>query len=215
VADEGAARGVLRAAGISETHLVILGGSTWPGEERELLRIFAQMRSHEEQVALVLVPRHAERREKVTEEIRSQGFTPIRRTELNRASPLPPCLSPPVLLVDTTGELRNFYACADIIFVGKSLTQTGGQNIIEPALYGKPIVVGPHMENFPGVMEDFLEARAIRQVADADELGRVIQDWHLNVEDRLACGRRAARLVRDRRGALSATAAELDNHIPA
>jgi 3-deoxy-D-manno-octulosonic-acid transferase len=59
--------------------------------------------------------------------------------------------------VDSTGELRSFYACADVIFVGKSLTEHGGQNIIEPAFCSKPIVVGPNMENFPQITPDFLK----------------------------------------------------------
>ncbi len=77
--------------------------------------------------------------------------------------------APDVLLVDTTGELRGFYAAADLVFVGKSLTQTGGQNPIEPERDGKPILVGPHMENFAEVARDFQDAGAWVQVADAAE----------------------------------------------
>ena len=83
-----------------------------------------------------------------------------------------PSTPPDVLLVDTTGELRSFYACADVIFVGKSLTEHGGQNIVEPALCGKPIIVGPNMENFAAVTQDFLAAAALLQVRDAADYGR-------------------------------------------
>jgi 3-deoxy-D-manno-octulosonic-acid transferase len=203
------ARAALGAAGIRPDQLVLLGGSTWPGEEAALLRVFAELRASRDDLALVLVPRHAERREEVREAVRRSGFEPILRTSLNgrpAAEPAAPPVRTPVLVVDTTGELLKFYACADVIFVGKSLTQHGGQNIIEPAVYAKPILVGPHMENFPVVTRDFLAAAALQQVADEAALGAAVRMLVESPERRQTIGRRAAELVRARRGALASSA---------
>jgi 3-deoxy-D-manno-octulosonic-acid transferase len=82
-----------------------------------------------------------------------------------------------------------------VIFIGKSLTEHGGQNIIEPALFGRPVVVGPNMENFPLVMDDFLEARAVCQVGDAAGLEEALAGLLDDAADAEAMGERAARLV--------------------
>ncbi|MDH3981851.1 MAG: hypothetical protein OES84_03000, partial [Kiritimatiellaceae bacterium] len=114
------------------------------------------------------------------------------------------------LFVDTTGELRNFYSVADLIFVGKSLHEYGGQNPIEPAMYGKAVVVGPNMENFPAVMPVFLQNDAIVQVADfktlESEIGRLLAD----PASRNALGVRAARVVGENRGVIERTVKLMD-----
>ena len=104
---------------------------------------------------------------------------------------------------NTTGELRGFYAVADLIFVGKSLTQTGGQNPIEPARDGKPILVGPHMENFPAIAPDFLEANAMLQVNDAAELRRETERLLKDPAERERLGRAASELVARKSGAIA------------
>jgi 3-deoxy-D-manno-octulosonic-acid transferase len=114
-----------------------------------------------------------------------------------------------VLLVDTTGELKNFYACATVIFVGKSLTSHGGQNVIEPAVFRKSIVVGPNMENFPAIMEDFLAADAIRQVRDAVELKATIRALLADENERNTLGARAGRLLEEKAGAVDKTLAHV------
>ena len=108
-------------------------------------------------------------------------------------------------LMDTTGELRHFFAVASVIFMGKSLTTHGGQNIIEPAAYRKPIVVGPNLENFMEVVRDFLAADAVIQVPDAqtlsDRLGELLADRSMQKR----YGERAAALVEEKRGSLERT----------
>lgn len=176
--DPAKGREILAQAGITEAALVLLGGSTWPGEEEVLLDAYRQFKPAHPRLALVLVPRHAERRAEVLSAIRSRGLEVVQRSTAGGGPA--PGRAPDVLVVDTTGELRHVYTAADVVFVGKSLTQVGGQNVIEPAACGKPVVVGPHMENFPDVMKDFLQAGAIRQVPDAAalaaELGRLLAD---------------------------------------
>jgi 3-deoxy-D-manno-octulosonic-acid transferase len=152
-------------------------------------------------LGLILVPRHAERRSEVEAEIRARGLTHVRRSVLDSTGE-PGGDGLDVLLVDTTGELRSFYACATVIFVGKSLTRHGGQNVIEPALFGKAIVVGPNMENFPVVASDMLQARALLQVKDSagleEALGSLLGDRDL----REGYGERARGLLREKRGAV-------------
>jgi len=105
-----------------------------------------------------------------------------------------------VLLLDSTGELVGVYAHASVIFVGKSLTHHGGQNIIEPALFGKPVLFGPNMENFPVVVQDFLAANAAVQVRDQDELEARTRELLTDPAAAEALGARAAEFVVSQRG---------------
>jgi len=183
---------------------VILGGSTWAGEEAVLLDLYREMKNDFPALALVLVPRHFERSDEVIAVIEERGMTVVRRSQLQGdTTPDKPVAD--VLLVDTTGELKNFYACATVIFVGKSLTVHGGQNVIEPAVCRKPIVVGPNMENFPAIMEDFLSADALRQVRDADELKATIRALLADEEERRVLGERAGQLLEAKAGAVQKT----------
>ena len=202
-ADARVARSLLDRAGIHAASRIILGGSTWPGEERILIDIYKRLRPTYADLKLVLVPRHAERRGEVEAEILSAGLTCVRRTDLSGDAAGGAVVSADVLLVDSTGELKSFYACADVIFVGKSLTKHGGQNIVEPALYGKAIVFGPNMENFLGVTADFLEGQAALQVRDAAGLEQVIRSLLESETLRRELGERARRVFSSKTGAVS------------
>lgn len=180
---------------------VLVGGSTWPGEERVLVELCVRLRAERGDLRLVLVPRHAERGDAVEAELRAMGIACARRSVLARDGAV--CGADVwVLLVDTTGELRKFYAGADLVFVGKSLTAEGGQNMIEPAALGKPVVVGPNTGNFAGVMRDLLAQGAIEQVPDAAALEQVLGRWLADETAARAMGRRAAELVERNRGTL-------------
>ena len=194
------ARAVLAKIGVRPGDPVLVGGSTWAGEEEALLDVALEARKTQPRLMLVLVPRHAERREEVLAEIRRRGLSVVQRSQFPDSA-APQTERPDVLLVDTTGELRGFYAAADLVFVGKSLTQTGGQNPIEPAKDGKPIVVGPHMENFPAISNDFLEARAYAQAANASELKTLILKLLGDPAERARLGKAAAALVTRKAGA--------------
>lgn len=197
------AQAILAEAQIPEHYQIVVGGSTWPGEEDALLDVYKSLKTRHRHLALVLAPRHVERSDDVEREIKDHALTFVRRSSLGKS---PARGAPPqVFLLDTTGELKNFYACADVIFVGKSLTQRGGQNPIEPALYGKAIVCGPYMDNFRGVLDDFRTADAIVQVTDLQNLRRTIDDLLSSQQRRESLGQRAAQLVREKRGALART----------
>ena len=143
---------------------VLLGGSTWPGEDRVLLDIYRRILAMGllRPTVLVIAPRHFEKADEVEANIRAAGFTCRRRSRGDRDGE--------VRLCDTTGELMGLYGVADAVFVGKSLCAHGSQNMIEPCLCGKPTFVGPYTENFRPVMSDLKAADAVIEVADAREL---------------------------------------------
>jgi 3-deoxy-D-manno-octulosonic-acid transferase len=185
-----------------------MGGSTWPGEERALALMLPRLRVVEPRLRLLLAPRHAERAPAVVGDLRSAGLTVGFRKVPDGQSSAPDA---DVFLLNTTGELMAFYAAAHLVFVGKTLFEKGGQNFIEPALFSKPILVGPHTENFPQVARDFLEAGAMVQVKDAGELESRIAGFLQDSSSAEAMGRRAGELVARSRGALERT---LDRLIP-
>lgn len=202
------ARGIFAMAGYVPTDTILLGGSTWPGEEAILLDIYRELKPSQPALKLVLVPRHAERTSDVVSEVEQRGLPFVRRSTLGQGGVK--ATGSEILLVDTTGELRGLYAAADIIFVGKSLTQHGGQNIIEPAACAKPVLVGPNMENFATIMEDFLAADAIVQVADKHALSGEIRRLIADPLARAELGRRAAGIVARNQGAVAKTVAAME-----
>jgi len=145
--------------------LVLLGSSTWPGEESALIEALRQTRSRELKVSLLLVPRHAERREELRALLETSGFSFHFRSAGAAAKEVN------VAVGDTTGELRKFTQLADLVFVGKSLApHDGGQTPVEAAVLEKPILHGPHMTNFREIIRTLNEAGAVRQVATAGDL---------------------------------------------
>ena len=182
---------------------ILLGGSTWPGEDEVLLGIYSRLHvaSSDDPLKLVIAPRHFEKADAVEENIRAAGFGCIRRSRQTVSNAVAqPGSSRSVYLADTTGELMGLYGIADVVFVGKSLCAHGSQNMIEPCLCGKPTFVGPYTENFRPVMSDLLASNAIVQVADAVELERRMVAC-INDDDGL--GERARMAVEMRRGVVT------------
>lgn len=173
-----------------------LGGSTWPGEDEVLLRIYRQRLASGGAATLVIAPRHFEKADAVEANIVKAGFACIRRSRGETFAQVP-ADRPAVFLADTTGELMGLYGIADKVFVGKSLCAHGSQNMIEPCLCGKPTAVGPYTENFRPVMSDLLAAAALVQVQNEDELAR----FFLTEQPEL--GERAAAAVAQRTGVVA------------
>jgi 3-deoxy-D-manno-octulosonic-acid transferase len=144
---------------------VLLGGSTHPGEEAVLFDIFQNLRRECPRLFLVIVPRHVERSPEILEVALEKGLSCLLRSDM-KSSLKPKGGQYDCLLVDTTGELKWLYGIATVIFVGKSLVGQGGQNIIEGAASGRPVVFGPHMQNFREIARLFVEANACVQVND-------------------------------------------------
>ncbi len=191
----------------AEGRPILLGGSTWPGEDKALVDIYqrllealkesnSQPATRNSQPAtrnaslplLVLAPRHFEKADAVEETIKAAGLRCVRRSRGEKG----PVEGPAVFLADTTGELMGLYGLADAVFVGKSLCEHGSQNMIEPCLCGKPTVVGPYTENFRPVMSDLLEGEGIVQVADAKALEETILGWFLRGDAGLGARAQAA-----------------------
>lgn len=201
-AGERVAQDVMKKIHIGDDAIVLLGGSTWPGEEAVLCELYKKLRVEHPNLFLVIVPRHVERADEVIQCLEERKLSFIRRSQIEHFHGAE---QPDVLFIDTTGELNNFYSVANIIFVGKSLMDHGGQNPIEPAMHGKAVVVGPNMENFPVVMPMFLKNKAIIQVVDVHSLEREIDQL---VSDPAAChaqGKRAAEIVINNKGVIQRT----------
>jgi len=199
---EQVAQETLRRIHVPDDAVVLLGGSTWPGEEAVLCDLYKKLRREHPELFLVVVPRHVERASEIVQCLEERGLSFARRSQLSDSQGGE---QPDVLFIDTTGELRNFYSVADIVFVGKSLLEHGGQNPIEPAMCGKAVVVGPNMENFPAVMPVFLKNEAILQVGDARALEGAVARLLADGEARAALGDRAAQVVSENRGMIHKT----------
>ncbi|MBL9215744.1 MAG: 3-deoxy-D-manno-octulosonic acid transferase [Opitutaceae bacterium] len=145
--------------------LLLLGSSTWPGEDEPLLAALRTARAGGRSVSLLLVPRHAERREELRALLERSGCS----FHFRSAGPAPGEVD--VAVGDTTGELRAFTQLADVVFVGKSLApHDGGQTPVEAAVLGKPVIHGPHMTNFREIIRTLSEAGAVRRVETPAEL---------------------------------------------
>ncbi|HKQ79464.1 MAG TPA: 3-deoxy-D-manno-octulosonic acid transferase [Blastocatellia bacterium] len=140
---------------------LIVAGSTTEGEEEMILAAFEGLRKENafERVRLLIAPRHPERFDAVARLLKSSRLRLARRS-----SPEGSCDSADVILLDTVGELASLYRFASVVFVGGSLVPKGGHNILEPALQAKPIIVGPHMENFRESAREFLRRDALIQL---------------------------------------------------
>ena len=185
---------------------ILLGGSTWPGEDEALLRLSGELPPD---VKLVIAPRHFEKADAVEANILKAGCRCIRRSRGQTETPDPQVRT--IYLADTTGDLMGLFGIASVAFVGKSLCAHGSQNMIEPCLCGVPTVVGPYTENFRPVMSDLLAADAILQVKDEAGLRQALLT-NLSAEGQSAAralGERARAAVERRRGATERCARDI------
>jgi 3-deoxy-D-manno-octulosonic-acid transferase len=195
----------LRAAfGIAEMDSVFVAGSTQETEESAALDAYLALRVRFPALRLILVPRHKERFDEVARLIESRGLPLFRRTDTPRGCPQADA-GRPVLLLDTLGELAACWGLADVAFVGGSLTNRGGQNMIEPAGYGAAVLFGPNTHNFRDVVELLLSADAARVVRHGGELTAAVADCLANPERAREQGARAQRLVLSQQGATHRT----------
>ena len=188
---------VLRYFRVPDGRPVIVAGSTMRGEEPLVLRAFARLRSAEACPLLVIAPRHPERFEEAERLAREEGFRVLRRSALEIDQ------DPPadVVILDTIGELAHLYRLATVVFVGGSLVPTGGHNILEPAVYGKPILFGPHMQNFREIAEAFLVDGAALQVSSPEALEATLAELLADARRRERLGLAARAIIDANRGA--------------
>lgn len=191
--------------GIDRRCPLLVCGSTGPGEEALLLAVYERICADGHDLQLALIPRKPERFDEVAELIASRGHACVRRSTGERSGAGENAATRPVFLGDTMGELRKFYALADIVFVGRSLVPMGGSDVIEAAALGKPVLVGPHVENFADPVRLLCEHEGCWQVQDAEELSGAIRDWLANAEQCKQMAERARRTIASQRGATGRT----------
>ena len=191
--------------GTDELPPILLGGSTWPGEDSVLLDVYRAVLERHPETLLVIAPRHFEKADAVEANIREAGFGCVRRSRGDVATGG----QTSVFLAATSGELMGLFGISSVVFIGKSLCEHGSQNMIEPCACGKPTLVGPNTENFRPVMSDLLSADAIIQVPDAAALKREIVRLFDDPAARSSLGDRASSAVARRRGVVSKCADEI------
>jgi 3-deoxy-D-manno-octulosonic-acid transferase len=190
--------------------LVLLGSSTWVGEEAALLLALKAARARGVDVSLLLVPRHAERRNELRAILAKSGLT----YHLRSSGPAPGRVD--VAVGDTTGELRKFTQLADLVFVGKSLApHDGGQTPVEAAVLGKPVIHGPHMTNFREIIRTLAEAGAVRKVETAEELVAAVVELLGDEPQRMKLSAAAQAWHEFNRGATDRTLALLHRELAA
>ncbi len=169
-------------------------------EDDAVIDAFREVSASHEDLLLILAPRKPERFDAVAEKLARASVAFTRRTALA------PIRLPGVLLLDTIGELAALFERADIVFMGGTLASRGGHNILEPAYFGKPVIVGPHMENFAAIAEEFHGAQALKPIRQASELAGAVTD--LLASDS-GLGERARALAQAKRGVTTRVATDL------
>ena len=198
------ARALLRQIGVPDDALILVAGSTHDGEELLLADLADRLRKKFPKFFLVLVPRHFERCPELGRKLKAQGTKFIFRNAIYARTKLA-AGEVNCLVVNTTGELKFFYEPATLVFIGKSLTAVGGQNPIEPAALGKPVLFGPNMQNFKDITRIFLSQGAALQVPNAEALERTVTELLENPERRAELGRRALAAVKENMGSVDRT----------
>ncbi len=183
---------------IAADNLVFTAASTHSGEEQAVLTVWRELSGQYPDARLVLVPRHPERAAEVARLAEQFGFVCRRRTELSLDRLL---AADELLLVDTVGELTKIYQLSDVVFVGGSLVQSGGHNLLEPAACSVPSLFGPQMHNFKEVAALALQYGAGVQVADAAELQGALSDFLISSELRQVIGANGLKMMRATGGA--------------
>ncbi len=174
----------LRGFDIGQDELWWVAGSTHPGEEEILLDVYSKLINKDPNWRLVIAPRHVERASQIKDLVSKRGLKSV-------------------IVVDTIGQLRSLYALASLVFVGKSLCVGGGHNIIEPAVYGKAIVIGPMVTNFRDIVACFKDAKAIVQVKDTEEFEHEVLSLCADPSRREILGNAAHDVIAANQGAAS------------
>ncbi len=191
---------------------VWIAASTMPGahsgdvdEDDVVIKTFTQLTPQFPGLMLLLVPRKPERFAIAAQKLADAGIPFVRRTAINAETRVG---LPGVLLLDSIGELGSLFGFGDVIFMGGTLARRGGHNILEPASFGKPIIVGPHMENFTAIADEFLEGEALYSIANSEELTPAVARLLGDPALRQSLGEAANKLAEAKRGVTGIIARE-------
>jgi len=187
--------------GLLPDEKLLVAGSTHPQEEEIILGVYQELCVTYPDLKLLIAPRHPERSADIAALIEKFGFSPVRLSSLNSRTQRTQSNSRTIFILDSIGELLNYYAIAEVIFVGGSLVKKGGHNILEPAALGKPVLFGPQMFNFWDIAELFLSAQAALVVSGPEELKTKISDLLSDPSLIAQLGKRAREVVFRNQGA--------------
>ena len=202
----GRRREIRKKMEIDEGEILLIAGSTHRGEEEQLIDSFSKLKKDYSNLRLLIAPRHIERVQEVEQILARRGFKSIRFSSLGASNlHLSPNTPHHVFILDAMGELKTIYSASDIVFIGKSLVNKGGQNPIEPASLAKPVIFGKSMSNFQDVAKSFLENRACIQVEDKNELYSAIRSLLDNPNQRRTLGVNAKDTVNKNSGSSQRT----------
>jgi len=182
---------------------VLFGGSTHRGEEELLGKVFLRLRQKFPSLCLFIAPRHVER----VREIRAQLQALSLQVGLVSEAASHSETNPDCVLLDRTGELQRWYGIATVVFMGKSLTAQGGQNPVEPIIVGKPVIFGPHMENFATLAKTLVSKDGAIQVSDVDSLEQALGKLLRDGQARQRLVQNAREVLNQHRGATARAAA--------
>lgn len=192
-----------RAMGLQPADKILVAGSTHSPEEKIILGVYRSLSQRYPQLKLVIAPRHPERSAEVAKIASGFGFHSI---FTSASSPRRvDCEEKLVFIIDSIGKLPDFYAIADVVFVGGSLIKKGGQNILEPAALAKAVIFGEHMFNFRDIAELFIENKAAVMARGARELEKYILNFLDNPAEAKKIGERAKGLIFKNQGATAKT----------
>lgn len=186
----------LDAAWDGDHRTIVVAASTHPGEDERILAAFAKLKDTVGRALLVLVPRHPERFDAVYALCTRAGWSVRRRSADDAVDD-----GVDIMLGDTMGELLLLLGVADIALIGGSLVEHGGHNVLEPAVWGVPVVTGPHMFNFADISRMLVDADAMVQLQDPAQLTEALIDLALDPQRRATMGAAGRQVVRDNRGA--------------
>lgn len=179
---------------------VLVAGSTHEADENVVIPVFLELLNNHPDALLVLVPRYPERFSRAAQLAKAAGFSTALRSQGEACGRQTQCF-----IIDTIGELMTYYACADIAFVGGSFGDQGGHNPLEPAALGKPVLLGPNMENAREIVAQLVQCGAARRVGDQRDFLRAAEQLLSDGNLRDGMGLAGRNLVQQNRGALDQT----------
>jgi 3-deoxy-D-manno-octulosonic-acid transferase len=188
---------------------LLVAGSTHEGEETVLLSVYCRLYTHYPDLVLVLAPRHLERVDTVLRHVQASHCQALRRSQCQQWQ-AQDRTDPTVIVLDTMGELAALYSLCTVAFIGGSLVPIGGHNILEPAVFAKPVCFGPYMDHFPELVALLCQAGGAVQVQGAEELYVHLECLLAHPQEGDAMGQRAVRALAANRGALERTTTILE-----
>ncbi len=194
---------------LAPENILMVAGSTHPGEERMILEAFGRLHSHFNELRLLIAPRKIERAAEIKRVAEEKGFPCVLRTGLADDAK-----GSQVIILDTLGELARLYGLASIGFVGGSLVAIGGHNLLEPASFGCPVFFGPHTENFVQMAEDLAQSGGGKRVHDANELFEMIEPLLMDPILARTVGDKAEKFVLNNRGAMGRVITQIGHFLP-